>query len=144
MAKPTTPPIYTTPGDAAHAFYQAFEARDLDAMMATWAEDEEIVCIHPGGTRLVGYAAVRAGWEQLFSGDRLLRFQLDEIVVVETVGLALQCSVEHITAGRDGKEHGIAHCTNVLMRTPSGWRMVVHHASAAPPRPASEAIGALH
>ena len=144
MAKPTTPPIYTTPGDAAHAFYQAFEARDLDAMMATWADDEEIVCIHPGGTRLVGYAAVRAGWEQLFSGDRLLRFQLDEIVVVETVGLALQCSVEHITAGRDGNEHGIAHCTNVLMRTPSGWRMVVHHASAAPPRPAPEAIGALH
>ena len=69
MAKPTTPPIYTTPGDAAHAFYQAFEARDLDAMMATWADDEEIVCVHPGGTRLVGYAAVRAGWEQLFSGD---------------------------------------------------------------------------
>src|SRR4029077_21153569 len=47
MAKARTLQIYTTPGDAALAFYQAFEARDLDAMMATWAEDEDIVCVHP-------------------------------------------------------------------------------------------------
>ena len=26
------------------------------------AEDEEIVCVHPVGPRLVGYAAVRSGW----------------------------------------------------------------------------------
>ncbi|MFI4923833.1 MAG: YybH family protein, partial [Vicinamibacteria bacterium] len=57
MAKARTPPIYTTPQDAATAFYQAFEARDLDAMMATWADDEEIVCVHPGAQRLVGYDA---------------------------------------------------------------------------------------
>ena len=50
MAKVRTPPIYTTPTDAALAFYQAFEAKDVDAMMTTWAEDEEIVCVHPGGT----------------------------------------------------------------------------------------------
>ena len=65
MAKVRTPPIYTTPTDAALAFYQAFEAKDVDAMMTTWAEDEEIVCVHPGGTRLVGYDAVRLGWEPL-------------------------------------------------------------------------------
>ncbi|NJM09628.1 MAG: nuclear transport factor 2 family protein, partial [Bdellovibrionaceae bacterium] len=47
MPKARTPPIYTTPQDAAAAFYQAFEARDLDAMMATWADDEEVVCVHP-------------------------------------------------------------------------------------------------
>ena len=81
MAKARTPTI--SPQDAAIAFYQAFEAKDVDAMMATWAEDEDIVCIHPGGPRLVGYEAVRAGWEQLFSGDTKLSFRLDEIVVLE-------------------------------------------------------------
>ncbi len=64
-----TPPIFTSPQDAALAFYQAFEAKDIEAMMAAWAEDEDIVCVHPGGARLVGYEAVRAGWEQLFAGD---------------------------------------------------------------------------
>jgi ketosteroid isomerase-like protein len=144
MAKPTTPPIFTTPGAAALAFYQAFEARDIDAMMATWADDEEIVCVHPGGTRLVGYAAVRAGWEQLFAGDTRLKFRLDQVVVIETVGLAMQSAVEHVTAGTESNERGMALCTNVFLRTPSGWRMVMHHASPAPAQPSTETKGALH
>jgi ketosteroid isomerase-like protein len=144
MAKARTLPIYTTPGDAALAFYQAFEARDLDAMMATWAEDEDIVCIHPGGARMVGYDAVRSGWEQLFSSDTRLTFRLDQVVVIETVGLAMQSAVEHITLGSDGSPRGAAICTNVFLRTPSGWRIVMHHASPAPAVPATEAKGPLH
>ena len=144
MAKARTPPIYTTPADAAVAFYQAFEARDIDAMMATWAEDEDIVCVHPGGARMVGYDAVRAGWEQLFSSDTRLTFRLDQIVVIETVGLALQSAVEHIALRTDGSERGVAICSNVFLRTPSGWRIVMHHASPAPAVPVAEPKGPLH
>ncbi len=144
MAKARTPPIYTTPSDAALAFYQAFEARDADAMMATWAEDEEIVCVHPGGTRLVGYDAVRAGWEQLFAGDTRLKFRLDQIVVIDTVGLAMQSAIEHVSTGGDGAPRGAAFVTNVFLRTPSGWRMVMHHASPAPAVPAAAPSGPLH
>src|SRR5215470_5906259 len=97
MAKVRTPPIYTTPSDAALAFYKAFEAKDIDAMMATWAEDEEIVCVHPGGARLVGYDAVRSGWEQIFAADARLAFRLEQIVVIETVGLAMQSVLEQVT-----------------------------------------------
>ncbi len=145
MAKVRTPPIYTTPADVALAFYQAFEASDIDAMMATWAEDEEIVCVHPGGPRLVGYDAVRTGWEQLFAGD-------DTPCVPPGPG----------RDDRDGRprdaERGRAHhggaatarraalrsATNVFLRTPSGWRMVMHHASPAPAIPNPEAKGPLH
>ena len=144
MAKIRIPPIYTTPTDAATAFYQAFEARDLDAMMAAWAEDEDIVCVHPGGTRLVGYDAVRQGWEQLFAGDTRLAFRLDQVVVIETVGLAMQSAIEHVTAGKGGDSSGIAVCTNIFLRTPYGWRMVMHHASPAPAVPMAEAVGPLH
>ncbi len=144
MVKIRTQPIYTTPADAAAAFYQAFEAKDLDAMMATWAEDEEIVCVHPGGTRLVGYDAVRQGWEQLFGGDTRLAFRLEQVVMLETVGLALQSAVEHITLGKDGTTTGIAVCTNVFLRTPYGWRIVMHHASPAPATPSTAPAGPLH
>ena len=95
-------------------------------MMTTWAEDEEIVCVHPGGTRLVGYDAVRIGWEQLFAGDARLTFRLDQVVMIETVGLAMQSAVEHVALGSDGTPRGAAICTNVFLRTPSGWRMVMH------------------
>jgi ketosteroid isomerase-like protein len=128
MAKARTIPIYTSPQDAALAFYQAFEGRDLDAMMAAWADDEDIVCVHPGGSRMVGYDAVRSGWEQLFAGDAKLSFRLDEIVVLETVGLAMQSVIEHV-ATADGATRGVAVATNVFLRTPSGWRMLCHHAS---------------
>jgi ketosteroid isomerase-like protein len=143
MPKPRTPTIFTSPQDAAIAFYQAFEAKDVDAMMATWAEDEELVCIHPGGPRLVGYEAVRAGWEQLFASDTKLSFRLEDLTTVETVGLAMQSAIEHLQAGDDGAR-GAAIATNVLMRTPSGWRVVCHHASPAPPVPDAPAAGPLH
>jgi ketosteroid isomerase-like protein len=143
MGKPRTPPIYTSPQDAALAFYQAFESRDIDAMMAAWADDEDIVCVHPGGARHVGYDAVRAAWEQLFRGDRRLAFRLDEIVVMETVGLAMQSALEHVRTA-DGRERGMAVVTNVFMRTPAGWRIVCHHASPAPAITADGNKGALH
>jgi ketosteroid isomerase-like protein len=143
MPSVRTPPIFTSPQDAAQAFYQAFEARDIDAMMATWAEDEDIVCIHPGGTRHVGYEAVRAGFEQLFSGRTKLTFRLDQVVLIETVGLAMQSAVEHLLAGDDGAR-GAAIATNVLMRTPYGWRIVCHHASPAPPVADVPLTGPLH
>ncbi|GIK88117.1 MAG: hypothetical protein BroJett026_35980 [Betaproteobacteria bacterium] len=143
MGKPRTPPIYTSPQDAAAAFYQAIEARDIEAMMAAWADDEDIVCVHPGGPRLVGYDAVRASWEQIFAADARLSFRLDQVVVIETVGLAMQSAVEKVTAAT-GEGSGTAIATNVFMRTPSGWRMVCHHASPAAASAAVEPKGPLH
>src|SRR6185436_9085559 len=46
--------IYPTAQDAEHAFYQAFERADLASMMAVWAEEDDIVCVHPGGARRTG------------------------------------------------------------------------------------------
>jgi ketosteroid isomerase-like protein len=142
MGKPRTPSIFTSPQDAALAFYQAIEARDIEAMMAAWADDEDIVCIHPGGARLVGYDAVRASWEAIFAGGQRLTFRLEQTVVMETVGLAMQSVVEHVTASEGGS--GAAIATNVFLRTPSGWRIVCHHASQAPPAPVAEPKGPLH
>ena len=143
MVKVRTLPIYTSPQDAALAFYQAFEARDLDAMMLAWADDEEIVCIHPGGQRLVGFDAVRNAWEQLFAGDMRLSFRLEQVVLLETVGLALQSAIEHVHTA-DGTVRGAAVATNVFLRTPSGWRMVCHHASPVTTVTSSTPAGPLH
>jgi ketosteroid isomerase-like protein len=144
MGKPRTSSIFTSPQDAALAFYQAFEAKDIDAMMATWADDEEIVCVHPGGPRLVGYEAVRAAWERIFAAEGRIAFRLTEPVLMETVGLAMHSALEEIHAGEGASAQATAIATNVFMRTPSGWRMVCHHASAAPPMAPTEKKGPLH
>jgi ketosteroid isomerase-like protein len=144
MAKVRTPTIFTTPQDAATAFYRAFEAKDIDAMMAAWAEDEEIVCVHPGGPRLVGFDAVRLGWEQIFAGETKLLFRLDELVVLETVGMALQSAIEQVTVGDNPTPRGTAIASNVFLRTPSGWRIALHHASPAPTMTIASPAGPLH
>ena len=119
--------------------------RNIDALLVV----PQFAVERPIGLRFpfadfAGVEAERAGWEHLFAGDTPLKFQLDEIVVIETVGLAMQSAVEHVAAGTDGGERGMALCTNVFLRTPSGWRMVMHHASPAPARSAAEPKGALH
>ena len=144
MAKVRTPTIFTTPQDAATAFYRAFEAKDIDAMMAAWAEDEEIICVHPGGPRLVGFDAVRLGWEQIFAGETKLLFRLEELVVLETVGMALQSAIEQVTVGDNPAPRGTAIASNVFLRTPSGWRIVLHHASPAPTMTIASPAGPLH
>jgi ketosteroid isomerase-like protein len=143
MPTARTPPIYTSPQDVTQAFYQAFEARDLDAMMATWADDEDIVCVHPGGARHVGYDAVRAAFEQIFASETKLTFRLEQPVMIETVGLAMQSVVERLRAGEESPR-GAAIATNVLMRTPYGWRVVCHHASPSPPVSDAPLTGPLH
>ena len=40
--------------DIERAFYDALQKADLDKLMACWADEDEIVCVHPGGVRLVG------------------------------------------------------------------------------------------
>ena len=144
MGKLRSSPIYTSPTDVAQAFYRAFEARNLEAMMAVWADDEEIVCVHPGGSRLVGYDAVRHGWEQLFASGQRLAFRLEQVVPIETVGLATHSAIEHITVLGENNATGTATCTNVFVRTPNGWRMILHHSSLGPPLVEAQRPGPLH
>jgi ketosteroid isomerase-like protein len=127
--------IFTSPDAVAGAFYEAVEARDVEAMMAVWADDEDIVCVHPGGPRLVGFESVRASWEHLFGGGQRLRFHLEAPVVFETVGMAVQTVIEYIVIDDEPRPRGVAIATNVFLRTPTGWRMVMHHSSSMPSAP---------
>ena len=65
--------IFPTAQDAEAAFYEALERADLALMMAVWSEDEDIVCVHPGGPRLAGQDQVRASWRQILAGGTRAR-----------------------------------------------------------------------
>src|SRR2546426_7068930 len=74
-ARPMSSKIFPAAQDAENAFYEALERCDLDGMMAVWAEDEDIVCIHPTGARLTGQDEVRRGWARIFAGGPRARVQ---------------------------------------------------------------------
>ena len=56
-----------TPDDVEQAFYDALNQGDIEQLMACWAEEDEVVCIHPGGQRLIGQGAIRSAFEALFA-----------------------------------------------------------------------------
>lgn len=125
------------------AFYEARNRGDIDTLMALWAEDDEIVCVHPGGARLHGHAAIRASWEQIFAqgGVHVRPSQLHEIHnLMSSVHSVLEGASESAT------EAGHLIATNVYIKTPRGWRMAVHHVSVAPgPAPdVPDVISKLH
>jgi len=127
--------IFPTAQDAENAFYEALERCDLDGMMAVWAEDEEIICIHPTGARLTGPAQIRDSWAQIFSGGPHARVHLTNQVAIS--GMMLAVHSVHETFVLPGQAQGDARpvpivATNVYLRTAAGWRMIVHHASPAP------------
>ena len=111
------------------AFYDALNRADLEALMALWADDEEIVCIHPGGVRLIGHAAIRASWASILTGGGL---HIVPVQLHETHNLmsSIHTVIEGVTASDKGPAHLLA--SNVYIKTPRGWRIVLHHASIAP------------
>jgi ketosteroid isomerase-like protein len=130
---------FPTPQDAETAFYEALERADLEAMMEVWAEDEEIVCVHPGGPRLTGYEQVRESWAQLFKARQRLQVRLASQVYVQGMMLSIHSVHENIAVAGEPKARPPMVATNVYLRTGNGWRLLVHHASPAPAAPASAA-----
>jgi ketosteroid isomerase-like protein len=135
----------STPEQAEAAFYRALEQADLGAMMAVWAEDEEIVCIHPGGPRLIGLEAVRDSWREIFAGGPRLRFRLLDPRVQAGRMVSVHNLVERITVSGDLRAH-LVLATNVYVLTTAGWRMLMHHASPMPPSaaPPETVSGTVH
>jgi len=132
---------FPTPQDAEAAFYEALEAGDLEAMMEVWAEDEEIVCVHPGGPRLSGYDQVRESFAQLFGPGRRFKVQLSNQVVLSGMMLAVHSVHENILVQGETRPRVPIAATNVYLRTGNGWRMILHHGSPAPQPPARAAAG---
>jgi len=121
--------VFSSPEAAEAAFYRALQKGDLKLMMAVWDEDENISCVHPGGQRLEGHAAVRQSWEQIFSHASELAIQLSDESRFEDQNLTVHVVHEHIRFSKEGQHQPPVIATNVYRLTEKGWRMVMHHAS---------------
>jgi uncharacterized protein (TIGR02246 family) len=124
--------IFPTPQDAEAAFYEALERADLELMMAVWSEDEEILCVHPGGARLTGQDQVRDSWRQIFASGARARVHLTQQVAISGPMVAVHSVRENFSVPGEQRLLQAVVATNVYLRTAAGWRMIVHHGSPAP------------
>lgn len=129
---PRSRKIFPTPDEAETAFYDAFERGDLAAMMAVWAEGDDIVCVHPQGPRITGFEAIRESWMQIFSSGVALRVKIADARRILGQTLAVHCVLEVLTSPGGEAAASPVSATNVYILTEHGWRLAVHHATPGP------------
>lgn len=129
MPKPSSSPHFASAQEAEHAFYDALTRGDLDAMMHVWSEDEEVICVMPGGSRAVGLAAIREAWRQLFASEARLTVRLSHAAISHTRTLSVHSVLEHVSLPQSEQRVSPMIATNVFSLGPHGWRMLMHHAS---------------
>jgi len=131
---PQKPAVVGGSADETEAsFYEALQSGDIERLMACWADEDDVVCIHPGSPRLVGLGAVRAAFEMVLSHGAV-RIQVESLRKIESMTSAVHSVRERIDIlTSEGSVEAFAVATNVYFKTAQGWRMVAHHVSAGGP-----------
>jgi len=139
--------IAATPDEVEAHFYEALREADIDKLMALWFDDDDIVCVHPGGPRVVGARAIRASFEAIFERGGI-PVRPGQVRRVHTPEAAVHHLIETVTlSGTEGAQHGYVAATNVYLKTALGWRLAAHHASqgaSEPHEPPVDAPTTLH
>ena len=142
MARPKITPPLASPDDIEQQFYEALQAGDIERLMAAWSDDEDITCVHPGGPRVVGAAAIRAAFESIFSNGAV-NAQPEKVRRLQTHACSVHSVLEHIRVmTAEGPQSGWVIATNVYVKGTQGWRLVAHHASPGSPREVQEMVEA--
>jgi uncharacterized protein (TIGR02246 family) len=137
---PPTPPA--SPDEIEQQFYEALQRADLDQLMAVWADDDDIVCVHPGGPRVVGHAAIRSTFEQIFANGAI-EAHPERVRRLQTHSCAVHSVLERVPVMTDEGPHSAwVVATNVYVKVAQGWRLVAHHASPGTPNEVQEIVEA--
>jgi ketosteroid isomerase-like protein len=149
MARPKslTAALLASPEEIEAEFYEALQRGDLERLMAVWGDDDEVFCVHPGGPRVVGPAAVRATFEAIFANGPV-HVRPEQVRRVQGPGWAVHNLLERVEVLTDeGPLTAWVMATNVYVKGTQGWRLVAHHASGGSPEEPpeiSEAPTVLH
>ncbi len=141
MAVRKPPPLSIGSADETEAqFYEALQQGDIERLMAAWADDDDVVCVHPGGPRLVGLAAIRAAFECMFAHGPI-DARPEGVRRLQTNSSAVHSVIERVQVmTQEGPRGAYVIATNVYQKSPQGWRLVAHHASPGALGEPSEAL----
>lgn len=110
-------------------FYDALRSGDIDKLMRCWADEDEISCVHPGGSRVVGAGAIRSAFDAMFANGTIRATPM-RVRKIEALSSSVHSVIEKIEVMTpEGPREAYVIATNVYHKTAQGWRMVAHHAS---------------
>jgi ketosteroid isomerase-like protein len=134
------PALLGSPDDIENQFYEALQQGDIDKLMAIWSDDDDIACVHPGGPRLIGAAAIRASFETMFANGAINAFP-EKVRRVVSHSSAVHNVLERVQVmSQEGPQSAWVIATNVYLKGAQGWRLVAHHASPGTAREVQEIV----
>ncbi|MGZ5130624.1 MAG: YybH family protein [Caldimonas sp.] len=130
MRRPKPPaPAPGSADDVEIEFYEALRHGDIERLMALWADDDEISCVHPGGPRLVGSVAIRASFDAMFANGTI-DARPEKVRRLDAHSTAVHSVLERVRVpGPEGEGFAWVVATNVYVKAAQGWRLAAHHAS---------------
>jgi uncharacterized protein (TIGR02246 family) len=145
--RPQAAHLMASSDDVETQFYEALREADIQKLMAVWSDDDDIVCVHPGGPRTIGARAIRKSFEAIFERGGI-PVQPEQVRRTRSIDAAVHNVVETVAIrSAEGTQHAYVIATNVYLKTALGWRMVAHHASpgsATEPQEPVDAPTTLH
>lgn len=115
---------------ANHAFYEALQSFDIEAMREVWLDDPTAKCVHPGGELIVGTSRILESWRKIFGHSAGLRLEMLDLDIEVAGGFAWANAVERMHIALDtGTVISEAAATNLFVRREEEWKMVLHHSS---------------
>ena len=142
MARTKTVAPLGSPDEIEQQFYEALQRGDIERLMATWSDDEDISCVHPGGPRVVGAIAIRAAFDAIFANGAV-DARPEKVRRLQTHSCSVHSVLEHVRImTAEGPQSAWVVATNVYVKSAQGWRLVAHHASPGSPREVQEVVEA--
>ncbi len=120
--------------EANRAFYEAFNARDVEAMADLWLRSDDATCIHPHRNIATGHADILRTWRAILTNPQQAKivFAAEDARVVGDIG---------IVAGREVVAGVPIVATNIYQRSnradltdntdapANTWLLIHHHGS---------------
>lgn len=124
---------FNSAADAEDAFYDAIDEGDLEKMMSVWADSGDIACLLPMQPMCHGRNAVRESWKRLFDHELKVIITVNHLQWIEQADIAIHLLEEVVRPVGSAQSQPPVYASNVYTRDSTGWHLLLHLNSPAPP-----------
>ena len=107
---------------ANEAFYAAFDAGDIEAMDALWADKHNVACIHPGWVALATREDIIDSWRSILESPHAPSIRCASPIATVLGGMGFVVCSEILSGGE-------LLATNIFVCEAGIWKICHHHAA---------------
>ncbi len=114
-------------------FYESICTSNLSMMEDLWAKTQDVKCIHPGCSIIMGWEKIRESWQKIFNSGGFANTEVSNVYIeVNDSSAWLNCTERISYVVRDQVIITVVQTTNIFEVNKEQWNVVLHHASPMP------------